>query len=299
MLKNFQHLVVQARNQGAVTVAVANAQDREVLEAIRDVLDLGLVKAILVGDEAAIRSMAKEAGLPPGIRIIHEADADRAALSAVGLVHRGEAQILMKGLLNSSNFLHAALHAESGLRSGRLLSHVMAFEIPGEPKLVFHTDGGINVAPTLEEKKQILANAVEALHSLGVARPCVAVLAANEQVNPRIPATVDAAALVQAAEAGELPDCIIEGPIALDVAVSPEAARHKGIRSEISGKADIFLVPNIESGNVLGKSLVYYAKSKIAGLVLGATHPIVMTSRSDTAEAKVNSIALACCLVKR
>jgi phosphate butyryltransferase len=299
LLKSFQHLVVQARNQGAVTLAVAAAQDREVLEAIMDASDLGLVKAILVGDESAIRAMAEDIGLPQSVRIIHESDMDRAALTAARLVHQGEAQILMKGLLNSSNFLHAALHADSGLRSGRLLSHVMAFEIPGEPKLVFHTDGGINVAPALEEKKQILANAIEALHSLGVAQPCVAVLTANEQVNPKIPATMDAAALVLAAKAGELPDCLIEGPIALDVAVSPEAARHKGIRSEISGKADIFLVPNIESGNLLGKSLVYYAKAKIAGLVLGATHPIVMTSRSDTAEAKVNSIALACCLVKR
>lgn len=298
MLKNFQHLVVQARNMGTVTVAVAAAQDPEVLEAIKDASDLGLVKAILVGDEAAIRPLAAEFGLTD-VRIIHETDLDKAALVAVRLVHSGEAQILMKGILNSSNFLRAALNAECGLRSGRLLSHLVGSEIPGEAKLVFHSDGGINVAPTLEEKKQILANAIEGLKAMGLPKPYVAVLTANEQINPKIQATVDADALVQAVKAGELPECVIEGPIALDVAVSLEAARHKGIQSEISGKVDLFLVPNIEVGNVLGKCLVYYAKAKIAGVVLGATHPMVMVSRANTAESKINSIAMACCLVNR
>ncbi|MBP1627583.1 MAG: Phosphate butyryltransferase [Holophagaceae bacterium] len=299
MLKNFQYLVEQAKTRGTVTVSVAAAQDREVLEALKAAYDLGLVKAILVGDEAAIRPLAAEIGLPADVRIVNETDLDKAALTAASLVRNGEAQILMKGLINSSNFLRGALNAECGLRSGRQLSHFVGFEVPGEEKLIFHTDGGMNVAPGLAEKKQILTNALEALKAMGVDKPNVAALTANEQVNPKIPATVDADGLVQAVKAGEIPECVIEGPIALDVALSTEAAKHKGIKSEISGKVDIFLVPNIESGNVLGKSLVFYGKAKIAGVILGATHPIVMTSRSDTAEAKTNSIAMACCLVKR
>lgn len=299
MLSNFQYLVDRAKGLGTMTVAVAAAQDREVLEAIKAASAMGLVNAILVGDESAIRPLAAEVGLPADIRVVHETDLDQAALKAASLVHDGEAQILMKGLINSSNFLRGALNAEHGLRSGRQLSHFVAFEVPGSEKLIFHTDGGMNVAPGLAEKKQILTNAIEALHTMGVEKPYVAALTANEQVNPKIPATVDADALVQAAKAGEIPACIIEGPIALDVAVSPEAARHKGIKSEVSGKVDIFLVPNIEAGNVLGKSLVFYGHAKLAGVILGATQPIVMTSRSDSAEAKTHSIAMACCLVKR
>lgn len=299
MLKNFQYLVDEAAKLGAVGISVAAAQDREVLEAVKAAADLGLVKPILVGDEAAIRALAAEVGLPADVRVVNEPDLDKAALAAVSLVHNGEAQILMKGLINSSNFLRAALNADCGLRSGRQLSHFVGFEVPGEEKLIFQTDGGMNVAPGLAEKKQILTNAIEAVQRMGVAVPNVAALTANEQVNPKIPATVDADGLVQAAKAGELPACVIEGPIALDVALSPEAGKHKGIKSEIAGKVDIFLLPNIEAGNVLGKSLVYYGKAKLAGVILGATHPMVMTSRSDTAEAKLHSIAMACCLVNR
>lgn len=298
MIKNFQHLAEQAQQKGPVAIAVAAAQDREVLEALKIAADRGLAKPILVGDEAAIRPLLAEVGLPADLRILHEPDLDQAALKAASLVRQGEAQILMKGLINSSNFLKGALNADCGLRSGRQLSHLAAFEIPGEPKLVFHTDGGMNVAPGLPEKKQILANALEALKTMGIEKPCVAALTANEQVNPKVPSTVDADGLVQAVQAGEVPACIIEGPIALDVAVSQEAAKHKGIKSEVSGRVDIFLVPSIEAGNLLGKSLVFYAKAKIAGVILGATHPMVLTSRSDNAEAKVNSIVLACCMVK-
>ena len=187
------------------------------------------------------------------------------------------------------------LNEEFGLRSGGILNHVAAFEIPGGRKLVFHTDGGMNIAPNLEEKRQILWNTITALHRLGIEQPKVAVLAANEQVNPKMPATVDAKALVEMAD--EFPSCIIEGPVAMDVAVSADAAAHKGIASRIAGDADIFLVPTIEAGNLLGKSLVYYAGAKIAGVVLGATHPIVMVSRADDAQAKLHSIALASLLV--
>lgn len=299
MLHNFKEVVEEAKKLGRVTISVAAAQDKEVLLAVKAASDLGLVQGIFVGDADIIRPLAEEAGLPSDIQIVHEPDMDKAALTAVELVRKGEAQVLMKGLMNSSNFLRAVLNPESGLRSGRILTHFAAFEIPGEKKLAFHVDGGMNIAPALQEKKEILISAIEALQAMGVEKPNVAVLAANEQVSPKMPVTMDAKALVEMSEAGLLPPCVIEGPIAMDVAASAEAARHKGIESKIAGDVDIFLVPTIEAGNLVGKALVNYAKAKIAGLVLGATHPIVMVSRADTAEAKLNSIALACLVANR
>jgi phosphate butyryltransferase len=299
VLRDFNELMEKAKNLGKVTISVAAAQDKEVLQALAVAQQAGFAQAILVGDAALIKVLAASVGLPDNTRIIHEPDIDQAALTAVALVKNGEAQILMKGLINSSNFLRAALNPEQGLRSGKILSHFVAFEIPGEKKLAFHTDGGMNIAPTLEEKKKILINALEALQVIGIDKPNVAVLTANEQVNPKMVATMDAKALVDMAEAGQLPPCVIEGPIAMDVAASAEAAKHKGIASKIAGNVDVFLVPTIEAGNMVGKTLVHYAKAKIAGVVLGATNPIVMVSRADTAEAKVHSIALACLVTKR
>jgi len=294
VLQSFSEVVKQAQQLGKVTVSVAAAQDKDVLLAIKAAIEQGLIEAILVGDAGMIKPMAAEIGLPVSVAIIDEPDLDQAALAAVTLVSQGRAQILMKGLINSSNFLRAALNAESGLRTGNILSHFAAFEIPGEKKLVFHVDGGMNIAPNLQEKKEILISAIEVLRVMGINTPKVAVLTANEQVNPKMPATIDAKALADMGTAGLLPPCIIEGPIAMDVAASAEAAKHKGIESEIAGDVDIFLVPTIEAGNMVGKTLVHYAKAKIAGMILGATNPIVMVSRADTAESKLNSIALAC-----
>ncbi len=299
MLRNFSEVMERARELGKVTVSVAAAQDRDVLAAVKEAAAEGIVDAILVGDAGLIKPLASEIGLPADTRIIHEPDLDKAALTAVSLVSEGKAQILMKGLINSSNFLRAALNPERGLRSGRILCHFAAFEIPGEQKLAFHTDGGMNIAPSLTEKKEILINALTTLNQMGIEKPNVAVLTANEQVNPKMPATLDAQALAKMGEDGELPPCVIEGPIAMDVAASAEAAKHKGISSRIAGQVDLFLVPTIEAGNMVGKTLVNYAKARIAGMILGATHPIVMVSRSDSAEAKVHSIALACLTVPR
>ncbi len=299
MLVNFEKVKEEAKQLGEVTVSIAVAQDREVLEAVKDANEQGLINAILVGDEAEILPIYEELGLSSCSRIVHEPDIDKASLKAAELVRTGEAQILMKGLVNSSNFLRAALNQQVGLRSGKILCHFAAFEIPGEKKLAFHTDGGMNIAPTLDEKKQILINAVEVLHAMGVKKPNVAVLTANEQVNPKMPATIDAKALFDMCQNGELPLCVVEGPIAMDVAASAEAAKHKGIESKIAGDVDLFLVPTIEAGNMVGKTLVNYAKAKIGGVIIGATHPIVMVSRSDNSEAKLNSIALACLMSKR
>jgi len=294
MLRDYEELRTAAKGRGRVRVAVAAAQDREVMEAVQAATRAGLIEAVLVGDEAVIRPWAEE--LEIAARIIHEPDLAGASLLAAGLVRDGEAQVLMKGLVNSAIFLKAALDPGRGLRTGRLLSHLAALETPGRPKLEFLTDGGMNIAPGLDEKRQILGNALEALARMGIAVPKVALLCANEQVSPRMPATVDAQALVREWQAGAFPPCVVEGPIALDVALSPEAARHKGIQSQVSGDVDLFLVPSIEAGNLMAKGMVYYAKAKFAGVILGASHPMVLVSRADPAEAKLNALAMAALL---
>jgi phosphate butyryltransferase len=261
--------------------------------AVQHAASLGIAKAVLVGDENLIRPLMNKVGMKEDTCVIHEPDMTKASLKAVSLVSTGKAQVVMKGLVNSSDFLRAVLNGEVGLRTGRLLNHLAVFELPDADKLIFLTDGGMNIAPTLIEKKDILINSILALQGLGIEKPNVAVLTANEQVNAKMPATVDARDLVEISKQPDFPSSIVEGPIAFDVAVSPEAAKHKKIKSEISGKADLFLVPNIETGNVLGKVWIHYAKAKMAGLVLGTTHPVVMTSRSETAEGKLDSIALA------
>jgi len=291
---NYHEILEKVKSCGQVIISVAVAQDKEVLVAIKLAQDMGIAQAILVGDADLIAPLLVQVGLSTDTQMIHEPDTTRAALKAVSLVKNGHAQVLMKGLLNSSDFLRAVLDKEEGLRTGRLLSHLAAFEIPGQKKLIFITDGGMNIAPALRDKKDILMNAMLALHSMGIENPHVAVLTANEVVNSKMPATVDAESLVEMSRGGELPHGIIEGPISLDVAISLEAMHHKGINSKVSGCVDLMLVPTIEVGNILGKALIYFANSKMAGIVLGATHPIVMTSRAETPEGKLNSIALAC-----
>jgi len=298
LFNNFNELFEAARKLGQVTISVAVAQERGVLEAIKEAEKSGLGKAILVGNKELISQMMEDIGLSDNSRIIDIVDPDQAALRAVELVHDGEAQILMKGLINTSNFMRAVLNREKGLRSGSILSHFAALEIPGEKKLTFHTDGGINIAPDLKQKRQILTNSLAALKALGFTRPKVAVLAANEQVSPKMQATIDAAALVAMAYAGELPECEIEGPMAMDVAASRESAEHKGIQSKIAGDVDLFLFPTIEAGNSVAKALIKYAKAMNAGVILGATNPIILVSRSDKAESKLNSLALASLIVK-
>ena len=294
MYCNYSQILERIKRCGQVIVSVAVAQDKEVLTAIKLAHDAGIAQAILVGDAHLISPMLMEVGLSADTQIIHEPDIIKAALKAVSLVRNGQAQVLMKGLINSSDFLRAVLDKEQGLRTGRMLSHLAAFEVPGQQKLIFVTDGGMNIAPTLQDKKDILINAMLALHAMGIENPHVAVLTANEVVSNKMPATVDAESLAEMSRAGELPRGIVEGPISLDVAISLEAMRHKGIDSKVSGNVDLILVSTIEVGNILGKALIYFANSKMAGIILGATHPIVLTSRVETPEGKLNSIALAC-----
>ncbi|MBP2665683.1 MAG: Phosphate butyryltransferase [Firmicutes bacterium] len=296
LLRKFEELMDRAKQNGPVQLVVAAAQDEEALRAVKAAYDGGLAEAILVGDASLIQPMLTIVGLPSDTRIVDEKDVAQAALKAASIVKELPAGILMKGLVNSSDFLRAVLNPECGLRTGRLLCHLAAFEVPGDEKLVFHTDGGMNIAPTLAEKKDILLSTLPALRALGIARPNVAILTANEVVNPKMPATVDAQALVEMNRRGEFGSALMEGPIAMDVALSPEAATHKGLKSEISGQVDLFMVPGIEAGNLLGKALIHCAKAKSAGVILGSTHPVVMVSRADSAAAKLNSIALACCI---
>lgn len=299
MLTSFRQIIDEAKRLKRATISVAAAQDKEVLEAVKAAYDEELAYAILVGDEALIRPLAAEVGLPADIRVVHEPDVDKAAHKAVELIRNGEAQVYMKGFINSSNYLRAALHPDHGLRKGGILSMLAGHELAGEKKLLFVTDGGVNIAPTLEEKKHILTNAIEALIAMGVEKPKVAVLAANELVNPKMPVTVEAKEIADLAQSGAFPPSIVEGPMAIDVAASARAAEHKGIKSEVAGDADLLLVPDIEAGNILGKTLVIYGKAKSAGVILGATHPMILTSRSESAEVKRNSIALACLIASR
>ena len=297
MIKNFEELRQKAlnRNNGgaARVVSVANAADREVIETVKELRRLGIAEAILTGERAVIEGMCEELGLDPIPEIVDaEGEADSAE-KAVRLVREGRAHVLMKGLVNTSTFLRAVLNPEWGVRGEGLLCHLGAFDIPSWPKIQFHTDAGMIPAPTVDQKKQMIKQAVEILNRLGIEEPKVAALAANEVVNPKMPATVEAAQLQKWNEEGEITGCIVEGPIALDVALSRQAAEHKKLPSKIAGETDLFVMPDIEAGNLVGKTLMFLAGAKMAGIILGAKCPIVLVSRSDNAEAKINSLAFA------
>lgn len=275
-------------------VCIAAAADAESLAAAAELYRQGLAEATLVGDRAELEALLAAADFPYQPRLVQAADDQEAALLAASLVRGGEADVLMKGRVNSSSFLQAVLDKERGIRGPSLLSHLMAFALPGAEKLIFHSDGGMNLFPDLAAKKAIIENAVRALRAIGVERPKVAVLTANERVSAKMPATEDAAALRRLWEQGWLPECLLEGPITMDVALSREAAAHKGIASEISGEVDLFIVPNIEAGNLVGKTLRYTAQARMAGVILGATRPVVMTSRAEGMQGKIDSLVLAC-----
>lgn len=272
-------------------IAIAGAADPDIVQLAKDLSDAGLARSILVGEES-IPQYCRDIEFKPQ-DILYAATPPDIAAAACGLLTSGRADILMKGTVNSSIFLRAVLHPEQGPRNKNILSHLAVFEIPGENRLHFYTDGGMCVSPDLKDKRMILENAVNALHNLGYDCPKVAVLAANEKVSEKIPASMDAAALQQMNRDGEITGCLVEGPITMDVAWSREAARKKGIESQISGAADLFLVPDIQAGNMVGKALMYGAKARMAGVILGAAYPIVMVSRADDGSAKRSALALA------
>lgn len=274
-------------------LVVAAAQDPDVLEAVRDAVDWGIVSAILVGDKEKIAATAAEVRLSlEKCTVIPEADPIAAAHKAVAMVAQGQGDMVMKGRIGTADILRAVLDKEQGLRTGRLLSHVTVFDVQGVGRLLFMTDAAMNIAPDLGQKAQIVQNAVDVVRALGVERPKVAALAAVELVNPDMPAAVEAALLAKMADRGQIKGAIVDGPLALDNAISLHSAQVKGIHSPVAGNADILMVPDIEAGNVLYKSVAYFGReARIAGVIAGAKAPVVLTSRADSHETKLDSIA--------
>ncbi|NEZ46670.1 phosphate butyryltransferase [Clostridium niameyense] len=294
MIKSFQEIMEMAKNQERRTISVAVAQDKPVLEAIKDAKEQGLVNAILVGDKDQIEEIAKEIGMNLNdYEIVDEKDKRKAALKAVEIVSSGKADMVMKGLIDTANFLRSVLNKQVGLRTGKLMSHIAVFEVPKLNKLLLITDSAFNMYPEFVDKIDIVKNAVTVAHAIGIETPKVAPICAVEVVNPKMQATLDAANLAKMSDRGQIKGCIIDGPLALDNAISEEAAAHKGIKSPVAGNANIFLMPNIEAGNIMYKTLSYAADCKNAGLLVGTAAPVVLTSRSDSHEAKLNAIALA------
>lgn len=298
MIRKLDELISLAKEREKKTIAIAAAQDKVVLEAVVQAVRDNIVDAILVGDKKKILSLGEELNISlDNMRIVDECDVNKAAAKAVELVTKGEAQFLMKGILGTADLLKAVLNKEAGLKTNSLLSHVMIYEVPTYHKLLFLTDGGMVPYPELNDKIGIVNNAVKVAHGLQIEKPKVAPICAVEVVNPSMQATLDAAALSSMNKRGQIKGCIIDGPLALDNAISEEAAHHKGIISEVAGDADILLVPNIEAGNFLGKSLTYFAKAESAGVIVGAKCPVVLVSRADSAKSKLYSIALGASLV--
>ena len=291
---NFQRYFDQARESGLKRFVVAGAAGDEVLRAVSRARKMRLMDPILIGPEAAVRKAARRLEIPlQGVDIVDLAEDAEMADRAAQLVARGGADAIMKGNISTPIVMKALLDPRYGLRTGRLFSHIACMDVPRFPKLFIITDSGMVIRPTLEQKKEILQNAVGFSRAIGVRKPKIAVLAANEKISPHMPETMDAVELVKLSEQGFFGDVILEGPFALDMAFSKESARIKGVRSRVAGDPDILLVPDIASGNIFAKGLVYLAGAKISGLVVGARIPIVLISRAEKAETWLRSIALA------
>lgn len=295
MSKSFDDLLSQVKNCEKKKLAVACAQDKAVLEAVKAAKERDIADSILVGDAAKINEIGSALGMNMAeYEIIDEADITQASLKAVQLVHDGKADMYMKGLLDSKTFLKSVLDKEVGLRTGNPLSHVCVFEIPGIDRLLFLTDVAFMPYPTLEDKKWIIKYTVDVAKACGIDCPKVAPLAAVEVVNPKMPVTVEAAELTRLNEEGEIKDCIVDGPLSLDIALYKEAAEEKGaLDRKVAGNADILLFPDIHAGNLVYKAIVHMIEVKNGCILTGTKAPVILTSRSDTFETKVNSIALA------
>ena len=293
-MQKLDFLLDESRKGRPMTLALACPYGDDAIGAITGAKREGIIRAILIGDEERIRTVAEQDGYDlSGIDIIDEKSDEKAVEKSVRMVSSGEADLLMKGLVKTSSLLKAVLDKEWGLRTGSLLSHLFLFEIPNlERRVIGISDGGMNTYPDLSAKAKIIENAVACYHKIGIPQPKIAALAAVEAVNPDMQATLDAAALAKMNERGQIRGCIVDGPLALDNAISEESARIKGINSPAAGNADMLLVPDIESGNFIGKVLLYMTGGKGAGVILGARKPIVLTSRFDSMQTKLLSIAL-------
>jgi phosphate butyryltransferase len=292
-IKTFDELMQAAQERGPLTVAIAAAHEHEILLAARDAEELGIADCVLVGDRQAITGIAEESEIDvKRMMIVHEPDPRMTARKVMELVTLGHAQIAMKGKMETADFLRAALDKQYGIRSAGLLSHVGIFEIPDFDRLIFVSDAGVVVAPDMAMKIEVVRNAIFVAQRLGIELPKVAILAATEMVNPKIPTTMDAANLAKMADRGQISGGLVDGPLALDNAISPESAAVKGIKSEVAGHADILITPDIEAGNLLAKAITYFAHGRMAGIVIGGRAPLIVASRSDPHETKLVSMAL-------
>jgi phosphate acetyltransferase len=292
--EKYDALIARSRQLAPVRTAVAHPCDETSLSAAVEAAGLGLIVPILVAPLARVRKLA--AGLHLDIESLELVDVPHshaAAAKAVELVRAGKADALMKGSLHTDELMAEVLRTDSGLRTARRVSHVFVMDVPMYPKPLFITDAAINIFPSLEDKVDIAQNAIDLAHALGIATPKVAVLSALETVTSKIPSTIDAAALCKMAERGQIRGALVDGPLAFDNAISPEAARMKEIRSSVAGDADILLVPDLEAGNMLAKELTFLANADAAGIVLGARVPIILTSRADNLRARMASCAVA------
>jgi phosphotransacetylase len=290
----YDQLLVRCRGFAPVATAVAHPCEETALGGAMDAAAQGLIAPILVGPKAKIAEIAEKSGIALGnTRIVDAAHSHASAAKAVELVRNGEAELLMKGSLHTDELLSAVVSKEAGLRTGRRISHAFVMDVPTYHKVLVVTDAAINIAPALDDKVDICQNAIDLVRSVGLEQPKVAILAAVETVNSKMPATLDAAALCKMADRGQITGGVLDGPLAFDNAISKEAAAIKKIRSEVAGDPDILLVPDLEAGNMLAKQLSFLANADSAGIVLGARVPIVLTSRSDSVRSRIASCAVA------
>jgi phosphate butyryltransferase len=299
-IRTFDDMVAAARRVGPVPVAVAAAHDPEVLKAVDRAQREGLVEATLVGDWPAIEAYAAQTDVDlEGTAIVHEPDPKLAARQVVGLARDGRAGVVVKGQVKTADLLSAALNRDVGIRGRGLLTHVGIFELPGMERLIYLSDSGVVVYPDVYQKLEIINNVVAVARLFGVDLPKVAILAASDTVHPKIPASIDALALSKMAEQGWVQGAVVDGPLGLELAISPRAAALEESDSPIAGLADILIVPNVEAGNIVAKGLLYFAHARMAGLVVGARVPIIISSRADSAETRYLSLAMAAVLAHK
>lgn len=298
-MKTMQDLINAAKQQKPRTLVVAVADDEPVLKSVEMARKEGFIKPLLFGDQAKIEAVLHKIKAPvDAYDIIHETDMIKTCAKAVGYVHDHDDAFLMKGLVDTATILKAALSKEKGLRTNRRISHVSVFETSGYHKLLLMSDGAMNITPNVDEKQEIIDNAVQVALAIGIQTPAVGMIAAVEKVNPKMQATLDAQTLKDRQTQGMIKNCIVDGPFAIDNAINKEAARHKGITSSIAGDVDILLMPMIEAGNVFYKTMMFLAGAKSASVIAGAKKPIVLTSRADSEASKFYSIALSALMVK-
>ena len=290
----YERLIAKAKQVPPAQTIVVHPCDESSLRGPVEAADIGIIKPTLVGPAGKINKVADQFGIKiRSFQIIDVAHSDAAAERAVELVHEGKGELLMKGSLHTDELMRAVTNSKTGLRTARRISHVFIMDVPTYPETLFVTDAAINIAPDLDAKRDIIQNAVDLFTQVGLGTPRVAILSAVETVTSKIPSTIDAAALCKMADRGQITNAILDGPLAFDNAISPEAAKIKGIQSPVAGKAQILVVPDLEAGNMLAKNLIFLSKADSAGLVLGARVPVVLTSRADSVRSRMASCAAA------